>query len=497
MRISCWNNNLENSTFRIANLYPDISILFVTIHSAIQVFRPPLNERDHDGLDRYRYWIYATIALIPVLLSVLPFAMSNAAYQFSDAFCQLPARPIWYRLALAWIPRYAITLFVITVTIHMYVYVGIKFREFSASSDGSLAARRPSDVEAQQTELNNDLLSWPNALIGFKWTQHSTTALGRSTVQDSQLSQRAEERKSSDAQPLNLVAPSKRKSSIDEPRRASTITTSSKIQQDDDHRRSSSATTNSKFTNTTEKSGANLSTVKEQPVREQSITSSLPSGSQPNVLLETQLRSSLTEQVPTRIIAAQRVDLRRQLRNNFVYPIIYVATWTIPFIVTCMQFNPRHATNTPAWLGVLSLLSLTSMGAVDCLAFLWKEKPWRTESEASLSSGRRLSGCSTWWCRGSRRVSVVSGSSGSGQAEGGTGAGVECDTQRPIRPCIPRNRSGDRQKMARQRAFERLALEQQDRKEIASGEKLTASGNRPHKGRKEWWDVRRISYSMV
>ena len=467
------------------------------MHSAIQVFRPPLNERDHDGLDGYRHWIYVTIALIPVLLSTLPFAMSNTAYQLSNAFCQLPPRPIWYRLALAWIPRYAIALFVITMTIYMYVYVGVKFRGFSTSAEGSLATRRPSDVEAQQTPLNNDLLGWPNTLMGFNWTPHSPTPLGRSAFQDPRPSQRAEERRSSDVQPLSLVTPSRRKSSVDEPRRASTITTSSKMQQDDDEqRRSSSVTSNSKLTNTTEKSGTTLSPVKELPIPEQSTSSSSPSGSPPNVLPETQHRNSLTQQVPNPVVATQRVDLQRQLRNNFVYPIIYVVTWTIPFIVTCMQFNPRYATNTPDWLGVLSILSLTSMGAVDCLAFLWKEKPWRTDSAASLSSGRQ-SGRSTWLRRGGRRVSTVSASSGGVPAEGGADTDVERDTQRPCRPCGSRSRSGDRQKMVRQRALERLALEQQDRKDITSGEKLAAGANRSHKGRKEWWDVRRISSSTV
>jgi len=479
----------------MAKFYPDISILFVTAHGATQVLRPRLNELDHDGLDQYRHWIYVTIVLIPVVLSTIPFAITNDPYQYSGAFCQLPVRPIWYRLAFAWIPRYVITLFTLAVTIYVYVYVGVKLRGFTrTSTDVSLASRIPPSIDIQRTRLSTDVHGWRNALMIFNWAPHSTTSLRRSSAQDLWQSNAAKERKSSDAQPLNVVAPLQPKS-VDELRRASTVTNSSKTRQVDDSRRPSTISNYSGLTYGTDRSGGSLSPVKEYPTREQPITLPPLSESLPGGIRDAQQRGSGAEEASASAVVAGRVMIQRQLRNNFIYPLIYLATWTVPCIATCMQFTPRYARSTPPWLGVLSILSLTSTGTVECLAFLWKEKPWRTQTGGASTSAGRTSRRGMWWwcCYKDRRASTVSGSSGGARPERDMDADVEHSCHGSDRPYVSRSRSSDQQKMARQRALERLALEQQDRSETAAGERPASGANSGHEGRKEWFDVRRFS----
>lgn len=56
-------------------------------------------------------------------------------------FCYLPARPIWYRIALSWAPRYIILCTILGLYLAVYLYTKSKFGDFDAKfSTSSLAS---------------------------------------------------------------------------------------------------------------------------------------------------------------------------------------------------------------------------------------------------------------------------------------------------------------------------------------------------------------------
>lgn len=72
-------------------------------------------------------------------------------------FCYLPSRPIWYRLALSWIPRYLILGTIIGIYLAIYLYTKFKFGDFDAKfSANSLA----SEDNAQNSRMDVQA-SWP------------------------------------------------------------------------------------------------------------------------------------------------------------------------------------------------------------------------------------------------------------------------------------------------------------------------------------------------
>ncbi|KAG6083050.1 hypothetical protein E4U31_002215 [Claviceps sp. LM219 group G6] len=69
-----------------------------------------------------------------------------------------------------------------------------------------------------------------------------------------------------------------------------------------------------------------------------------------------------------------REKIRRQLGHLFVYPLVYMMGWLIPFITHIVWYDQ---TRCPFWLVVLGLVSLCIQGLADSVVFLMVEKPWR------------------------------------------------------------------------------------------------------------------------
>ena len=101
----------------------DIAVLFMSIHMYLQIFPPAHSMLGHDGLYRIRHWVYAAWFLVPNVMAALAFVNPREGYQVAGAFCFLPIRPFWYRLALFWIPRYLIWIYVVFVAVRIYRHV--------------------------------------------------------------------------------------------------------------------------------------------------------------------------------------------------------------------------------------------------------------------------------------------------------------------------------------------------------------------------------------
>jgi hypothetical protein len=115
----------------------DYAVLVVAIHSASQIFRPA-GSGNSDGLYEYRTYIFLGALVLPTLMAALAFVNAGPAFEFLGALCQLPIRPFWYRLALAWIPRYLMGSIILVLAGAIYAYVGCESRSYANLSQNSM-----------------------------------------------------------------------------------------------------------------------------------------------------------------------------------------------------------------------------------------------------------------------------------------------------------------------------------------------------------------------
>ena len=89
---------ISDSPYATPNAGPDYAVLVMAVHCALQVFHP-FTQVNSDGLFTHRLCVYAGALLIPSLMAGLAFINSDWGYVSLGAFCTLPIRPFWYRLA--------------------------------------------------------------------------------------------------------------------------------------------------------------------------------------------------------------------------------------------------------------------------------------------------------------------------------------------------------------------------------------------------------------
>ncbi|KAK9474031.1 G protein-coupled glucose receptor regulating Gpa2-domain-containing protein [Dipodascopsis tothii] len=117
----------------------DIGTLAVALHTAMLVLSPEQYRQDrwYGGLFRFRGVVYVVWIAVPILVSSLAFVDAgghipkfhtaeygrHAGYEDSIIMCYLPVQPIWYRLALSWVPRLLVFLIITLLYIYVYFYV--------------------------------------------------------------------------------------------------------------------------------------------------------------------------------------------------------------------------------------------------------------------------------------------------------------------------------------------------------------------------------------
>ena len=133
----------------------DMAILIIALHATLCILRPN-NTIGEGGLYPYRNWIYPLWLGPPLLSASLAFVKDSDGYVTAGTFCYFPKRPIWYRLALAWIPRYLIITSILLMYIWIYLYVHIKFRGFDnlrgPDSSYDTEFRRKSGLSAKRND---------------------------------------------------------------------------------------------------------------------------------------------------------------------------------------------------------------------------------------------------------------------------------------------------------------------------------------------------------
>jgi hypothetical protein len=383
------------STCEISDSDSDYAVISMAIHSALQVFRP-VSTATSDGLYPWRLYIYTGAFFIPGLTASLAFVNPDLGYESLGAFCTLPIRPFWYRLALVWIPRYLIALVITGLAIAINVYVRLEFRGISRSI-----------IASQTTQL-------PQAL---RDESHTKTII---TVPD--IEQRSPAVDHRDYTGLQNVSSKRRVSSVpfisadpDSRVSAFALDTSTKSIPGDivEQPRKCTGLAESKpsealFSCSAGQSGCTAADVRIASPSRVLVETSDTVLQKPDFWSDAERRSRL--ETTYNSTSRQHLRIRHQLRLVFIYPLVYTLMWILPFVNHCTMYSDRYAQH-PLWaLRLGAAVCISSMGFVDCLVFFFRERPWLSSAATegtfcgsfatwnSSARGVTRSDCSdTWW----------------------------------------------------------------------------------------------------
>ncbi|KAK7178597.1 plasma membrane G-protein coupled receptor [Paraphaeosphaeria sporulosa] len=331
----------------------DYSVLVMAVHSAVHVIQPS-NASRSEGLYPYRTYIYAGAFLFPGIMAGLAFINPHWGYMSQGAFCSLPLRPFWYRLALTWIPRYLIATMILSLAVAIYVYVGFEFRAASnlSASAKPLVATITSRLSAaeREEEIIREASDHHPLEMPFSLTKRRASSMVQNIVALRRGSQVASLAEATVSLPDALQHG---------PRSASVH-----------------------FPTSPHDSEVLLSPI---PVRSSVVQSKDCLSLQPGI--ETYPpptnpgNGSPLSECPNitvhRRMLQERARIHKQLRLIFIYPLVYTLMWLIPFVNHCMTYQDRWVAHPLYWLGFMSTICVTLMGAVNCLIFTLRERPWR------------------------------------------------------------------------------------------------------------------------
>ncbi|KAI8942563.1 hypothetical protein NX059_000621 [Plenodomus lindquistii] len=357
----------------------DFAVLVIAIHSALQVFNP-CPPATTDGLRPYRHYIFAGSFVLPALMAGLVFADPAYAYQSLGAFCMLPIRPFWYRLALQWIPRYVIVLTIFGLAAAIYTYVGITFRRHSETSQNIRDSQMTSALTSSYCDRDRDTSSIISPISETIFEEPNNDRQASSLAHEIVSSSRKESNVSfirAGPAPTRAV-PLKSASSYNVPEKSALASP----------RRPSLALVPSGCTIHEIQPPGNGHIVKIRlPPTDRSTTSpvSFSRETYTNEELDPLASSSNLQSRPQsltgpgqRQMDRQRARIHRQLRLLFIYPIVYTLMWIIPFAMHCMNYYDRYALR-PVWsIRIGSTILITSMGFVNFVVFTVRERPWKS-----------------------------------------------------------------------------------------------------------------------
>jgi G protein-coupled receptor GPR1 len=442
----------------------DIAVLLIALHSAMYIFRP------RSGLYPYRQFAYLVFYLYPILSASLAF-IGGDGYENMGHYCYLRTDRSWARLSLSWVPRYIICTSIVVIYVFIYFYIRRKMGDYGRRRSeamqpqpprGSvttypghrlryhgLLSSTPCSRRSSATDTIKDRLR-PASLIGrarsgsartsteVKWnwrgfTQAQTSGGSRLSVDDT--------RDPVSPNSPGLLSPP----AAHIPRPIPTID----IPPD-------SLPTNS---------GNNHPQPHPFPAVHPSISPTTTTTTRPP-----SPTSPLLALTPTTdpAQAKQHKKTLRQLRSLFIYPLVYIIIWLFPFISHILGHDDSsvatpHNRPPPAWLVIVSLLSLCVQGAADCVVFMARERPWRYAEGRGFLVGLRK----RWFGFG------FGFGPGSASAVGGSSDGVGRTREEALVDG----------RLARERREEEVVFE----REVLSRRE---GGGVPGKGRgREWWDV--------
>ncbi|KAH7068839.1 G protein-coupled glucose receptor regulating Gpa2-domain-containing protein [Paraphoma chrysanthemicola] len=438
----------------------DYAVLVMAIHSALQVFRPASHGAS-DGLYQYRYYIYFGGIALPSLTASLAFVNPDPAYLSLGAFCTLPIRPFWYRLALSWIPRYLIALTIVILAIAIYAYVGFEFRAYD---NISTTFRTQTTIGMSQCDAEAGLLVQTAPKTSEMETMPDNTRRTSSIAHDVMSCHRRGSNIAFGAQnhfthPADVSHNSVYSQSL--PCSATNLPLQRNLSVRPPLFDIPSGYTVKPPDNEADQEGPLSPTSRPIDDPLASLTPRAPHTGHD--------RSSSSNASPTSAtehrLHRERMRMHRQLRLMFIYPLVYTLMWLIPFVQHCMMYDDYQASHPIFWIRILSTICQMILGLVDCLIFSMREKPWRS---IQSSDGSFWGSFAIW--RNSRIGSISScglvvGSVDSGGMETSMAGSVSGAGGANARRSVRTSASDDQTKVAVEQARVRLDLEREDRLE--------------------------------
>ncbi|KAH7089068.1 G protein-coupled glucose receptor regulating Gpa2-domain-containing protein [Paraphoma chrysanthemicola] len=440
----------------------DYAVLVMAIHSALQVFRPA-SFGPSDGLYQYRYYVYFGGLALPIIAASLAFVNPDPAYLSLGAFCTLPIRPFWYRLALSWIPRYLIALTIIILAIAIYAYVGFEFRAY-ANLNTTLRTPTSTTTGMSQCDAEAGLFIQTATTTSEKEPMPDNTRRTSSVAHDVISSHRRGSNIAFGAQtpfthPADISHTSVYSQSL--PSSATNLPLQRNLSVRPPLFVIPSGYTVKPPDNEDEQEGPLSPTSRPVDDPLASLTRRVPNTDHD--------RSSSNNASPTSAtqhhLHRERTRIHRQLRLMFIYPLVYTLMWLIPFVQHCMMYDDYQASHPIFWIRIVSTICQMILGFVDCLIFSMREKPWRSIQN---SDGSFWGSFAIW--RNSRLASVSSCGLVVGSMDG---AGMEASMAGSMsgaggtnaRRSVRTSASDDQTKLAVEQARARLDLEREDRLE--------------------------------
>ncbi|KAG9246572.1 G protein-coupled glucose receptor regulating Gpa2-domain-containing protein [Calycina marina] len=384
----------------------DVAVLMIAIHSAMYIFNPR-GSKGEGGLYPYRNFAYAIWIIYPLTMASLAFINKGNSYVNDGTYCYLPIRPFWYRLALAWIPRYLIFVFILGVYSSIYFYVRAKFRGFTdvAAKDnsndstdsaqqaqiGPLRGSAPQTPplalnglipELEQSPVAQDStgvegimgspLSTASGAHRFIWSNlisinPSSPTTDDQIIQETIIDDEDPYMTSSTtvlSSPMSLTLPTTPPSVFSSA--ANTMSRTRAVQWNEHAHRP--VLTPGSVSPGTVHSVVDIFTVLEnRPGDTAAVTP----------LSQLRLVNSRGQNLAIAEMLGTRDKIRRQLRFLFIYPLVYIGMWLLPFVFHVLQYQDKFTQEPPFALLCLTTICVASQAAVDCWLFSTREKPWR------------------------------------------------------------------------------------------------------------------------
>ena len=370
---------------------------------SLQIFPPsnPVAVRilGHDGLYRVRYWVVGVWVILPNLMAALAFVNPGPAFQAAGAFCYLPIRPFWYRLALSWVPRYLMWIYVMGVAIRIYRHVGHEFAVFGQERDGSTSLNMPGESSVDRAFATQAIASARRksmAQAGGTFDlekQGEVESLAPDDLTASRPMSQSDSRHSPPESSLSIPYPTSRRPSapawsaafgfpVEVPAGSQSLQ-SAPISRRGSHQIALGVHAEDFASGPTP---ADLARHRPSVVTIASMMSSVAPSfhSQPGLApIEEHKRNSSSfgsagpRNAAASIVRNRRRAIQRQLRLLFIYPVTYIIIWIIPFVYHCFNYSDHFAQHPIYPVSFLNTFCQCFLGFSDVCVFCWREKPWR------------------------------------------------------------------------------------------------------------------------
>ena len=117
----------------------DVAVLLIALHTVLYIVRPlPRRRGGGRGLYPFRRWAVAAWVFYPLVNASLAFVGGGGggpAYEDTGDFCYLTVRETWYRLYLAWVPRYVIFGLIVVLYLGLFFFVRLSQWRYDRERD--------------------------------------------------------------------------------------------------------------------------------------------------------------------------------------------------------------------------------------------------------------------------------------------------------------------------------------------------------------------------